>query len=155
MASLCLAQHAKNHTWEEYKNYNSQMSSIAGVWYKAALGSARVSVQGGWRTTFALTLVATNLWVSSGIGHKGWGSVPEINHRDATGHWRIIIEKVADSARTAVKLAERYKPYGEQFVEFSSISLSTYQTCMKFTRKSTEFCQFSASIIRICLDATS
>ena len=30
MASLCLAQHAKNHTSEEYKNYNSQMSSIAG-----------------------------------------------------------------------------------------------------------------------------
>ena len=29
MASLCLAQHAKNHTSEEYKNYNSQMSSIA------------------------------------------------------------------------------------------------------------------------------
>ena len=30
MASLCLAQHAKNHTSEEYKNYNSQMSLIAG-----------------------------------------------------------------------------------------------------------------------------
>ena len=47
----------------------------------------------------------------------------------------------SDSARKAVKLAEPYKPYGGQFLEFCSISLSTYQTCMKFTRKSTEFCQ--------------
>ena len=54
---------------------------------------------------------------------------------------RIMLEKVADSARKAVKLAEPYKPYGGQFLEFCSISLSTYQTCMKLTRKSTEFCQ--------------
>ena len=42
-----------------------------------------------------------------------------------------------------MKLAEPYKPYGGQFLEFyhSSISLSTYETC-KLTRKSTEFCQF-------------
>ena len=53
-----------------------------------------------------------------------------------------MLEKVADSARKAVKLAEPYKPYGVQFLEFCSISLSTYQTCMKLTRKSTEFCQF-------------
>ena len=53
-----------------------------------------------------------------------------------------MLEKVADSARKAVKLAEPYKPYGGQFLEFCSISLSTYQTCMKLTRKSTEFCQF-------------
>ena len=59
-----------------------------------------------------------------------------------TRHWRIMLEKVADSARKAVKLAEPYKPYGGQFLEFCSISLSTYQTCMKLTRKSTEFCQF-------------
>ena len=55
---------------------------------------------------------------------------------------RILLEKVADSARKAVKLAEPYKPYGGQFLEFCSISLSTYQTCMNLTRKSTEFCQF-------------
>ena len=55
---------------------------------------------------------------------------------------RIMLEKVADSARKAVKLAEPYKPYGGQFLEFCSISLSTYQTCMNLTRKSTEFCQF-------------
>ena len=55
---------------------------------------------------------------------------------------RIMLEKVADSARKAVKLAEPYKPYGGQFLEFCSISLSTYQTCMKHPRKSTEFCQF-------------
>ena len=55
---------------------------------------------------------------------------------------RILLEKVADSARKAVKLAEPYKPYGGQFLEFCSISLSTYQTCMKLTRKSTEFCHF-------------
>ena len=60
----------------------------------------------------------------------------------------ILLEKVADSARKAVKLAEPYKPYGGQFLEFCSISLSTYQTCMKLTRKSTEFCQFSAGRIR-------
>ena len=53
-----------------------------------------------------------------------------------------MLEKVGDSARKAVKLAEPYKPYGGQFLEFCSISLSTYQTCMKLTRKSTEFCQF-------------
>ena len=52
-----------------------------------------------------------------------------------------MLEKVADSARKAVKLAEPYKPYGGQFLEFCSISLLTYQTCMKLTRKSTEFCQ--------------
>ena len=57
-------------------------------------------------------------------------------------HRRILLEKVADSARKAVKLAEPYKRYGGQFLEFCSISLSTYQTCMKCTRKSTEFCQF-------------
>ena len=51
-----------------------------------------------------------------------------------------MLEKVADSARRAVKLAEPYKPYGGQFIEFCSISLSTYQTCMKLTRKCTEFC---------------
>ena len=56
-------------------------------------------------------------------------------------HWRML-EKVADSARQAVKLAEPYKPHGGQFLEFRSISLSTYQTCMKLTRKSAEFCQF-------------
>ena len=54
---------------------------------------------------------------------------------------RIMLEKVADSARKAVKMAEPYKPYGGQFLEFCSISLSTYQTCMNLTRKSTEFCQ--------------
>ena len=32
--------------------------------------------------------------------------------------------------------------YGGQFLEFCSTSLSTCQTCMKLTRKSTEFCQF-------------
>ena len=53
-----------------------------------------------------------------------------------------MLEKVADSAFFAPKLAEPYKPYGGQFLEFCSISLSTYQTCMKLTRKSTEFCQF-------------
>ena len=53
-----------------------------------------------------------------------------------------MLEKVADFARRAVKLAEPYKPYGVQFLEFCSISLSTYQTCMKLPRKSTEFCQF-------------
>ena len=57
-------------------------------------------------------------------------------------HWRIMLEKVADSARKVMKLAEPYKPYGGQFLEFCSISLSTYQTCMKLTRKSTEFCHF-------------
>ena len=61
-------------------------------------------------------------------------------------HWRTMLEKVAHSARKAVKLAEPYKPYGGQILEFCSISLSTYQTCMKLTRKSTEF-----NIIRICL----
>ena len=50
---------------------------------------------------------------------------------------RILLKKVADSARKAVKLAEPYKPYGGQFLEFCSIFLSTYQTCMKLTRKST------------------
>ena len=55
---------------------------------------------------------------------------------------RILLEKVAHSARKAVKLAEPYKPYGGQFLEFCSISLSTNQTCMKLTRKSTEFCHF-------------
>ena len=48
---------------------------------------------------------------------------------------RIMLEKVADSARRAVKLTEPYKPYGGQFLEFCSISLSTYQTCMKLTRQ--------------------
>ena len=42
---------------------------------------------------------------------------------------RIMLEKVADSARKAVKLAEPCKPYAGQFLEFCSISLSTYQTC--------------------------
>ena len=32
----------------------------------------------------------------------------------------ILLEKVADSARQAVKLAEPYKPYGGQFLEFCS-----------------------------------
>ena len=66
-------------------------------------------------------------------------------------HWRIILEKVADFARKAVKLAEPYNPYGGQLLEFCSISLSTYQTCMKLTRKSTEFANFSTGIIRICI----
>ena len=60
----------------------------------------------------------------------------------ATRGVRTMLEKVADSARKAVKLAEPYKPYGGQFLEFCSISLSTYRTCMKLTRKSAEFCQF-------------
>ena len=57
-------------------------------------------------------------------------------------HWQILLEKVADSAREAVKLAEPYKPYGGQFLEFCSISLSTYQICINLPEKSTEFCQF-------------
>ena len=59
-----------------------------------------------------------------------------------TRPWRIMLEKVADSAFFAPKLAEPYKPYGGQFLDFCSIYLSTYQTCMKLTRKSTEFCPF-------------
>ena len=35
---------------------------------------------------------------------------------------RILLEKVADSARKAVKLAEPYTPYSGQFLEFCSIS---------------------------------
>ena len=46
-------------------------------------------------------------------------------------HWQIMLEKVADSARKAVKLAEQYKPYGGQLLAFCSISLSTYQTCLR------------------------
>ena len=42
---------------------------------------------------------------------------PAANFRDR----RILLEKVADSARKAVKLAEPYKPYGGQFLEFCSI----------------------------------
>ena len=34
---------------------------------------------------------------------------------------RILLEKVADSARKAVKMGEPYKPYGGQFLEFCSI----------------------------------
>ena len=63
-------------------------------------------------------------------------------------HRRILLEKVADSARKAVKLAEPYKPYGGLFLEFYSISLSTYQTCMKLTRKVPISANFSASITR-------
>ena len=46
------------------------------------------------------------------------------SHDLVVRHWRIMLEKVADSARKAVKLAEPYKPYGGQFLEFCSISLS-------------------------------
>ena len=68
---------------------------------------------------------------------------------------RIMLEKVADSGRKAVKMAEPYKPYGGQFFEFCSISFSTYQTCMKqltyLPEKVPNSANFSASIIRICL----
>ena len=80
--------------------------------------------------------------------YKTWKSASWILPQQASAtnvrHRRSMLEKVADSARKAVKLAEPYKPYGGQFLEFCSISLSTYQTCMKLTRKSTELCQFSA-----------
>ena len=62
-----------------------------------------------------------------------------------------MLEKVADSAFFEPKLAEPYKPYGAQFLEVCSISLSTYQTCMKLTRKSTDSANFSAGIIRQAL----
>ena len=62
--------------------------------------------------------------------------------------WRIMLEKVADSARKAVKLAEPYKPYGGQFLEFCSISLSTYQTCIKLPENVLNSANFSAGIIR-------
>ena len=58
--------------------------------------------------------------------------------------WQILLEK-------AVELAESYKPYGGQFLEFCSISLSTYQTCMKMTRKVPSSANSSAGIIRRCL----
>ena len=67
--------------------------------------------------------------------------LPRLCELQCRDRW-ILLEKVADSARKPVKLAEPYKPYGGQFLGFCSISLSTYQTCMKLTRKSTEFCQF-------------
>ena len=84
------------------------------------------------------------------LGYLAWRVILGLNNETrelgssgpCARHWRIMLEKVADSARKAVKLAEPYKPYGGQFLEFCSISLSTYQTCMKLTRKSTEFCQF-------------
>ena len=69
--------------------------------------------------------------------------------------WRILLEKVADSARKAVKLAEPYKPYGGQFLAFCSISLSTYQTCMKLTRKVPNSANFSAGRIRRTLHGRS
>ena len=78
--------------------------------------------------------------------YHGYRQCCAMKSSSATRHWRIMLEKVADFARKAVKLAEPYKPYGGQFLEFCSISLSTYQTCMKLTRKSTA--NFSAGIIR-------
>ena len=60
---------------------------------------------------------------------------------------RILLEKVADSARKAVKLAKLYKPYGGQFPDLCSISLSTYQTCMK-PEKVPNSVNFSAGRIR-------
>ena len=64
-----------------------------------------------------------------------------------------MLEKVADSARKAVKLAEPYKPYGGQFLEFCSISLSTYQTCIKLPENVLNSANFSAGIIRQGLES--
>ena len=67
MASLCLAQHVKNHTSEEYKNYNSQMSSIAGhgvlemAGHLAGLSSASRYLWYGWDLVM-LSSVSYYLW---------------------------------------------------------------------------------------------
>ena len=97
----------------------------------------------GWMKNHFCAYVRCDHQVSaSDTGHKGLGRVPQINLQDATRHWRIMLEKVTDSARKAVKLADPYKPYGGQFLEFCFISLSTYQTQMKLTRNGTDFCLF-------------
>ena len=68
---------------------------------------------------------------------------------------RIMLEKVADSARKAVKLAEPDKPYGGQFLEFCSISSSTMDHIPNmhetYQKKYRSLPIFSAGIIRICL----
>ena len=81
------------------------------------------SVVGPLRHGFVKT--KSGLAIATGIRFATFSLRPNIRP------WRIMLEKVADSARKAVKLAEPYKPYGGQFLEFCSISLSTYQTCMK------------------------
>ena len=65
-----------------------------------------------------------------------------------------MLEKVADSAFFAPKWAEPYKPYGGQFLEFCSISLSTYQTCIKLPENVLNSANFSAGIIRQALLST-
>ena len=62
-----------------------------------------------------------------------------------------MLEKVADSAFFAPKFSEPYKPYGGQFLEFCSISLSTYQTCIKLPENVHNSANFSAGIIRQAL----
>ena len=74
-------------------------------------------------------------------------SIMRVRTRDR----RILLEKVADSARKAAKLAEPYKPYGGQFLEFCSISLSTYWStkhAWNLPEKVANSAHFSAGIIR-------
>ena len=69
-------------------------------------------------------------------------------NRVTARHWRIMLEKVADSARKAVT-AEPYKPYGGQFLEFCSISLSTYQSfsSLSLPAATTRYGMFSISFL--------
>ena len=94
--------------------------------------------------TFSTVRLALMLDMLSKYSYSLYIGTLQVRHWSVAYYrpWRIMLEKVADSAFFAPKLAELYKPYGGQFLEFCSISLSTYQTCMKLTRKSTEFCQF-------------
>ena len=119
----------------------NQVHSL-GLWVKPQLHRKRLR-HVNTKAPFFTSIAHVGRW-SATIAHT-WSACEGLEeHRVVmkTRGVRIMLEKVAVSARKAVKLAEPYKPYGGQFLEFCSISLSTYQICMKLTGKSTEFCQF-------------
>ena len=101
------------------------------------------------------------VWYGGGHGCVVWGGgghgcvVLGGGGGMAVRPWRIMLEKVADSAFFAPNSAEPYKPYGVQFLEFCSISLSTYQTCIKLPENvlTCNSANFSAGIIRQALMA--
>ena len=70
--------------------------------------------------------------------------------RSTRRHWRIMLEKVADSARKAVKLARNHTNLMAGNSSNSAPFLYPHtNTCMNLTRKVPNSANFSAGIIRI------
>ena len=61
--------------------------------------------------------------------------------------WRMMLQRLADPARKAVKLAEPYKPYARHFLEFYFKVLHFLSTCQTWMKRISKHTKLALPII--------